>query len=149
MKIAVYGAGVLGSLYAARLHEVGHDVSLVARGDRLTAVREHGVLLAEGDSPTIRSVPVPVVEAPARDCDLIVVFVRTQHIHGVLESIARIDGDVLFLLNWAAGPGPLGAAIGAERVLLGFPLVGRHHGRGGGALQTCIAVDPPDLDADR
>jgi len=32
---------------------------------RLTALREHGVLLAEGDSPAIRQVPVPVVERPA------------------------------------------------------------------------------------
>jgi 2-dehydropantoate 2-reductase len=124
LKIVVYGAGVLGSLHAARLHEAGHDVSLVARGERLTEVQEHGVLLAEGDSPTIRSVPVPVVEDAAGGCHLILVVVRTHHIDGVLESIARIDGDVLFLLNWAAGPGPLGSAIGAERVLLGFPAVG-------------------------
>ncbi|MEV3950585.1 2-dehydropantoate 2-reductase N-terminal domain-containing protein [Streptomyces halstedii] len=32
MKLLVYGAGVLGSLFAARLHEAGHDVSLLARG---------------------------------------------------------------------------------------------------------------------
>jgi 2-polyprenyl-6-methoxyphenol hydroxylase-like FAD-dependent oxidoreductase len=31
MKLLVYGAGVLGSLFAARLHEAGHDVSLLAR----------------------------------------------------------------------------------------------------------------------
>ena len=87
-------------------------------------MQEHGVLLAEGNSPIIRSVPVPVVEDAAGGCDLILVFVRTHQIDGVLESIARIDGDVLFLLNWAAGPDPLGAAIGAERVLLGFPMLG-------------------------
>ena len=65
MKLLVYGAGNCGSLFAVRLHEAGHDVSLLARGERLTALRQHGVLLAEGDSPTIRRVPVPVVERPA------------------------------------------------------------------------------------
>lgn len=124
MKILVIGAGVLGSIHAARLHEAGHHVSLAARGERLTAVREHGVLLAEGDSHTIRSVPVPVVDGPAGGYDLTLVLVRAQHIDAVLESLAGTDGDVLFLLNWAAGPDPLAAVIGAERVLLGFPTLG-------------------------
>jgi 2-dehydropantoate 2-reductase len=121
MKILVYGAGVTGSRFAVRLHEAGHDVSLLARGDRLTALRAHGVLLAEGDSPAVRRVPVPVVERPAGRYDLTAVLVRAQQVDAVLESIAGLDGDVLFMLNWAAGPEPLGAAIGRERVLLGFP----------------------------
>ncbi len=121
MRLLVYGAGVTGSLFSARMYEAGHDVSLLARGERLTALRAHGVLLAEGDSPATRQVSVPVVERPVDRYDLTAVFVRTHQVDAVLESIAGLDGDVLFLLNWAAGPGPLGAAIGRERVLLGFP----------------------------
>jgi 2-dehydropantoate 2-reductase len=121
MKLLVYGAGVTGSLFSARMHEAGHDVSLLARGERLAALREHGVLLAEGDSPAVRRVPVPVVEQPAGGYDLIAVFVRAHQVDAVLEPIAGAEGDVLFLLNWAAGPEPLGAAIGRERVLLSFP----------------------------
>jgi 2-dehydropantoate 2-reductase len=121
MKLLVYGAGALGSLHAARLHEAGHDVSLLARGERLAALRRHGVQLAEGDSPAIRKVPVPVVEHPDGGYDLIAVFVRAHQVDAVLESLAGLGGDVLFLLNWAAGAEPLGAVIGHERVLLGFP----------------------------
>lgn len=121
MKVLVYGAGVTGSLLAARLHEAGHDVSLLARGERLTVLREHGILLAESGSSAIRQVPVPVVERPVGPYDLIAVLVRTHQVDAVLDSIAGHDGDVLFLLNWAAGPEPLGAAIGQNRVLLGFP----------------------------
>ncbi|KRE22518.1 ketopantoate reductase [Agromyces sp. Soil535] len=123
MRLLVYGAGVIGTIFAARMHEAGHDVSLLARGERLTALREHGVLLAEGDSPDIRQVPVPVIESPAGRYDLIAVFVRTHQVDAVLESIAGLDCDVLFALNWAAGPEPLAAAIGRERVLLGYPAV--------------------------
>lgn len=43
MKVLIYVAGVIGSLLAARLHEAGHDVSLLARGERLGALRENGV----------------------------------------------------------------------------------------------------------
>lgn len=124
MKILIYGAGVIGSLLAARLYEAGHDVELLARGARLTAVRERGIQLAETESSTIRQVPVPVVERPAGPYDLITVLVRAHQVDAALETIARHDGDVLFLLNWAAGPEPLGAAIGPKRVLLGFPADG-------------------------
>jgi 2-dehydropantoate 2-reductase len=121
-RILVYGAGVLGTLYAARLHDAGNDVELVARGTRLAALREHGVRLAEGESGDIRSVPVTVVEHPRGRYDLTLVFVRTHQVDDVLAAIAGLggDGDVLFLLNWAGGPEPLGAVIGRERVLLGF-----------------------------
>ena len=91
---------------------------------RLAALRRHGVELAEGDSPAVRRVPVPVVEHPAGGYDLTAVFVRAHQVDEVLESLAGLDGDVLFLLNWAAGSEPLGAVIGLERVLLGFPNIG-------------------------
>lgn len=124
MKLLVYGAGVLGSLFAARLFEAGHDVSLLARGERLAALRRHGVQLAEGYSPAVRRVPVPVVEHPAGGYDLIAVFVRTHQVDAVLDSLAGVEGDALFLLNWAGGAEPLGAVIGPERVLLGFGTAG-------------------------
>jgi 2-dehydropantoate 2-reductase len=121
MKLLVYGAGVTGSRFSVRLHEAGHEVSLLARGERLAALRRHGVQLAEGDSPDVRRVPVPVVERPAGGYDLIAVFVRAHQADAVLESLAGLEGDVVFALNWAAGPEPLGAVIGPERVLLSFP----------------------------
>ncbi|MFC3448503.1 ketopantoate reductase family protein [Amycolatopsis speibonae] len=121
MKLLVYGAGVTGSVFAARMHEAGHDVSLLARGERLAVLRRHGVQLAEADSPAVKRVPVPVVEQPDGGYDLTAVFVRTHQVDAVLESLADLEGDVLFLLNWAAGAEPLGEVIGHERVLLGFP----------------------------
>ncbi|MEV5083856.1 2-dehydropantoate 2-reductase N-terminal domain-containing protein [Streptomyces sp. NPDC056159] len=121
MKLLVYGAGVCGSLFSARLHEAGLDVSLLARGERLASLRRHGVQLADGDGTAVRRVPVPVVEHPAGGYDLTAVLVRTHQVDAVLESLAGLEGDVLFLHNWAAGAEPLGEAIGHERVLLGFP----------------------------
>nr|WP_245652929.1 2-dehydropantoate 2-reductase N-terminal domain-containing protein [Herbidospora sakaeratensis] len=70
MRILVYGAGVVGSQYAVRLHEAGHDVSLLARGERLASLRRHGVRLAEAGSPAVRRIPVPVVDHPADGYDL-------------------------------------------------------------------------------
>ncbi len=47
MKILVYGAGVIGTLYAARLQESGQQVTLLARGQRLADVRRHGLTLED------------------------------------------------------------------------------------------------------
>ena len=47
MKILIYGAGVLGSFYAARLHTAGHTVTLLARGQRLADLRAHGIVLED------------------------------------------------------------------------------------------------------
>ena len=67
---------------------------------------------------------MPVVDHPAGGYDLTAVFVRTHQVDAVLTSLADLDGDVLFLLNWAAGAQPLGAVLGHERVLLGFGSAG-------------------------
>jgi 2-dehydropantoate 2-reductase len=124
MKLLVYGAGVLGSLLATRMQEAGHDVTLLARGERLASLRRHGVQLAEGDGSAVRRVPIPVVEHPDGGYDLTTVVVRTHQVDAVLPSLANLDGDVLFMLNWAAGAQPLTAALGHERVLLGTPSMG-------------------------
>ncbi|MEV5895957.1 ketopantoate reductase family protein [Nonomuraea fuscirosea] len=124
MKLLVYGAGVCGTLLAVRMHEAGHDVALLARGERLADLRRHGVRIAEQGSPAVRRVEVPVIDRPAGGYDLIAVVVRTHQVDAVLEALAEVGGDVLFMLSWAAGAQPLGAAIGHERVLLGFPTFG-------------------------
>ncbi|MCS5733804.1 ketopantoate reductase family protein [Herbiconiux daphne] len=124
MKILVYGAGVLGSIHAAALHQVGHEVSLLARGERLEELRSKGVLLASGESADIRSVPVPVVEMATGPYELIVVLVRTHQVEAALEAIADVTGNVLLLANWAGGVEPLVAAVGdRDRLLLGYPTV--------------------------
>lgn len=45
MKILIYGAGVLGSLCVARLQSAGQEVWLLARGQRLEDLRQHGLVL--------------------------------------------------------------------------------------------------------
>src|SRR2546423_1192240 len=49
MKICIFGAGAVGGHLAARLAATGHDVSVVARGAHLEAMKHHGVKLLHGD----------------------------------------------------------------------------------------------------
>ncbi|MFJ1580326.1 2-dehydropantoate 2-reductase N-terminal domain-containing protein [Streptomyces sp. NPDC088182] len=63
-----------GSLFAARTHEAGHDVSLLARGERLTALRRRGVRLAHSSLP---------LREPARRPRTATTSSRTQRINHV------------------------------------------------------------------
>ena len=49
MRICIFGAGAVGGHFAARLAAAGHDVSVVARGAHLDAMRRNGVKLLHGD----------------------------------------------------------------------------------------------------
>jgi ketopantoate reductase len=124
-KILVYGAGPLGSLFAARLQQGGNAVSILARGQRLTELREHGIVVVDAQTGEQTVTQVNVVEelAPGDAYDLVLVIMRKNHALQILPVLAanRHTPNVLFLMNNAAGPGTLVEALGQERVLIGFP----------------------------
>jgi 2-dehydropantoate 2-reductase len=53
MKICIYGAGAIGGYLGAELARAGADVSLVARGAHLTAMRQSGLKLLIGDETRV------------------------------------------------------------------------------------------------
>lgn len=124
-KILVYGTGPLGSLFAARLQQGGNDVSILARGQRLADLREHGIVLVDVVTGQQSVTQVNVVEALAPDdaYDLVLVIMRKNHALAILPILAASKNtpNVLFLMNNAAGPGELVSALGRDRVLMGFP----------------------------
>jgi 2-dehydropantoate 2-reductase len=54
-RICVFGAGAVGGHLAARLAAAGHEVSAVARGANLAAIRAGGIALREGAGPSPRT----------------------------------------------------------------------------------------------
>ena len=124
-KILVYGAGPLGSLFAARLQQGGNDVSILARGQRLAELREYGIVLVDAQTREQTVTKVNVIERldPDDVYDLVLVIMRKNHALQILPVLAanRHTPNVLFLMNNAAGPGALVEALGQERVLTGFP----------------------------
>lgn len=44
MKLLIYGAGVIGCLYAALFSEAGYDTTVYARGKRLESLQNNGLL---------------------------------------------------------------------------------------------------------
>ena len=127
-RILVFGAGVLGSLYAARLSEAGYPVTLVARGRRLHDLREHGLVIEEVDTGRQTVTRATIVESmPEADpFDVCLVLVRKTQLSSALPALAAGAGvrAFLFMVNTAEGPQPMIDAVGRERVLLGFANAG-------------------------
>ena len=123
MRILVFGAGVLGSLYAARLKQAGQDVTILARGSRAEELRQYGLILEDEATGARTETRLPVTTDLATDdvYDLILVLVRRDQILSTLPQLAaNRSPSVVFMANNASGPAPLVAALGQERVLLGF-----------------------------
>lgn len=127
MRILVLGAGVIGSVYAGKLLQAGHDVVLLARGRRLTDLRTSGLVLEDSESGQRLELPVPVFQSPEADqrYDLVLVAVRAEQLPATLPVLMGInDGpDVLFFGN-IAGHGPALIEALGQRAVFGFPAAG-------------------------
>ena len=125
MKILFYGAGVIGSIYGARLCRAGHDVSVLARGQRFRDIRERGIVLQRALTGEQAVVRVNVVEQLAPDdvYDLIVVALRKNQVDTVLPILAanRRTQNIMFMVNNPLGYDEWINAVGRERLLLAFP----------------------------
>ena len=128
VKILIYGAGVLGSLYAARLQKAGQRVALLARGQRLADLRAHGIVLEDARTGQRTATHVDVIEqlAPEDIYDVIIVLMRKNQVDAILPALAanQHTPTILFMTNNASGAAAYVAALGSERVLLGFPGAG-------------------------
>lgn len=94
MRWVVYGAGAVGGVLGARLHDAGHDVVLVARGAHLEAVQRRGLTLAAPDGT--RTMPVPAVrtaaELDARQPTTVLLAVKSHQTHAAIEDLtAALD----------------------------------------------------------
>lgn len=126
MNILICGAGPLGSRFAARLQQGGHDVSLLARGQRLADLRKYGIVLRDAMTKQETVTHVNVIErlAPEDAHDLVLVIMRKNNVLDILPILAANPHapNVLFLGNNFSGPGELVEALGRKRVLIGFPM---------------------------
>ena len=127
IKVLVYGAGVIGSLYAAQLNKSGHDITILARRQRLTDIQKHGIMLKDLNTGNQTSTRIKVTEhlEPKDTYDLVIIALPKNHVSEVLPILAANNSsNVLFMGNNAAGPDELVGSLGHERVLMGFPGAG-------------------------
>ncbi len=126
MRILAVGAGVIGSVYAGRLLQVGHELTFLARNGRLSELRAVGLILDEPlvETHTIFDVRATDALEIADTFDLVVVAVRAKQVLGTLPVLCEMtdNSDVLFLGDLDGHQGVLAETLG-PRALFGFPSV--------------------------
>jgi 2-dehydropantoate 2-reductase len=123
MRIAVLGSGAVGGYYGAKLARIGHEVTFIARGAHLNAIRERGL---EIRSPMLGDF---TVRARAEDdtrnvgeVDLVLVAVKAYDNATALPLITPMLGastTVLTLQNGVDSAGEVAAVAGKAHVLGG------------------------------
>ena len=102
-RICVVGLGAIGGLFAARLAATGADVSALARGATLAAVRGGGLTLVEGPAPDEqrRTLPLAASDSAAElgVQDLVILAVKTTGLADVAARIAPLLGPRTVLLS--------------------------------------------------
>ncbi len=95
MRYIIYGAGAIGGVIGARLHQAGKTVRLIARGLHLQALQQNGLrfVTPEG-TETLR---IPAVGRPSEIAfekeDVVLLTVKSQDTGSALASLREAAGD--------------------------------------------------------
>ena len=93
MRICVYGAGAIGGLMAAWLQRSGHDVSVVARGAQLDAIRRDGLRVRSKDGTDSFRIKAEADPAKLGAQDYVLVTVKAQSLTGIADTISPLLGN--------------------------------------------------------
>ncbi len=92
MKICVYGAGAIGGYLGAQLAEAGCDVTLIARGPHLAAMREHGLTLEIGGQRKVLQIPCTDDPADAGPQDYVILTLKAHSVLPIVDQIKPLLG---------------------------------------------------------
>lgn len=136
MKLLVYGAGVIGSLYAALFREAGYDVTVYARGKRLEILESKGLLYLQ--KRKIKRADVRIVSNLLDNdiYDFIFLSVRENQLYEALEELKTNKSTcIVTLVNSIDDYEKWENICGKGRILPAFP------GAGGSITEDILDAD--------
>lgn len=124
MRIAIFGSGGVGGYFGGRLAQAGEDVTFIARGEHLQALRKSGLKVDSIDGDFIVH-PVKATAEPSEvpPVDLVIVAVKAWQVPDAARAIKPMVGagtTVLPLQNGVDAPSQLAAELGTEAVIGGL-----------------------------
>jgi 2-dehydropantoate 2-reductase len=142
MRIAIVGAGAVGGYFGARLAQAGRDVTFIARGAHLDAIRARGLQVISpvlGDfTARARAESDPAAVGPV---DLVLFAVKAYDNAAAIPQLAPLVGPgtaVLTLQNGIDSTVQLAAALGEACVLGGTTYVATAIEAPGRIVQTGV-----------
>ena len=93
MKVCVYGAGAIGGLMGAHLARIGKDVTLIARGEHLAAMRAKGLKVsgASGDFTVTPRVTDDPAEAGPQN--FVIIALKAHQVAAIADRLAPLLGS--------------------------------------------------------
>lgn len=123
MRIAVFGCGAMGSVYAARLALGGHDVLAIARwGEHVVAIESRGLRVTGPDGGHVARVRASTT-APAEPMDLVILAVKAGDAAvAATQALPLVGPDttVLTIQNGLGSADGVAAVVGADRLAVGI-----------------------------
>jgi 2-dehydropantoate 2-reductase len=135
MRIAVFGAGAIGSYFGAKFASGGADVHLVARGEHLEAIRRGGLTLVEPEGSSVHPLRATDDAAEIGRVDLVLFCVKSYDTEAAAARLAPLIGEdtaVLSLQNGIDNEERIARVIGEDHVL-------------GGAAYILAAIEAPGV----
>ncbi|MBR4162777.1 MAG: hypothetical protein IKR11_04580 [Solobacterium sp.] len=125
MRLLIYGAGVIGSLYAVLFAKAGYDVTVYARGRRLQELKTFGLVYREKGA--VRTAKVKIIDhLKEDDCyDFVITAVRETQIHAVLKELHKNQSPtIVTMVNTSEDYTEWEKIAGEGRILPAFPGAG-------------------------
>ena len=123
MKIAVVGAGAMGSIFGARFHQAEHETVLVDVAQPLVdTINADGVTVVRGDDETVTRVPATTDPASVGPVDIVVFFTKCYHTASAAEGARPLVGPDTVIASLQNGWGNgdvLAAAYPPGQVVVG------------------------------
>ncbi|MFT6642142.1 MAG: 2-dehydropantoate 2-reductase [Flavobacteriaceae bacterium] len=124
MRIAIFGSGGVGGYFGGRLAQAGHDVTFIARGEHLAAMRGSGLEVDSLAGDFILD-KVQATDDPKTvgKVDFVICAVKAWQVAAAAKSMKPMLGDntlVIPLQNGIEAAGQLAEFLGAESVLGGL-----------------------------
>ena len=127
MRVLIYGAGVIGSLYAVLFSRAGVDTAIYARGQRLESLKQHGLRYEEGGRVCTASVRVLDTLDSDDVYEFIFLTVRENQLHEALTQLRENHSPcIVTMVNSIEDYAVWEELCGSGRILPAFP------GAGGG-----------------
>ena len=125
MKILIYGAGVIGSLYAALFAEAGYDTSIYARGKRLEFLKKNGLLYKKKQN--IKRAETTILGELSNDdiYDFVLLTVRENQLYEALTELKNNKSNtIVTMVNSLDSYKKWEDIVGTGRILPAFPGAG-------------------------
>jgi 2-dehydropantoate 2-reductase len=123
VKIAVVGAGAMGSVYAGLLGSAGNEVWAVDTWDEhVDAIREHGLRVEGASGDRVVPIHATTDAAEVGKADLVIVATKAVDVETAAEAARPLVGPdtlVLSIQNGLGGPDIAARVLGEERVAVG------------------------------